>query len=414
MDTLEIINNKYKGLELHKSDVETIILGYAASEIDDDTMKKFLEAIRENDMTEKEIADFVDILVHNGDTLEFPFRTIDEYSTDNIMDKSSLILVPLLSSMGVKTLNISESDNAGNALRLGAIDGIQLELSTDEVIKQMEDKKAAFVVQGENVCPLNKKIFNLAIKNNLVSLPLVIVNTLCKLLISNSNTIVLDIKIGLDGFITNLEDARKAADIIIKIGHLNGKKIICVLTNQNMPLGKNIGNSLEILEVIDTLKGNGTKELNEYIINLGSLMLSLDKDTPVEESIEYIENALENTSGYDKFKEIIEYQKGNLDSVTLSAKKLSLKSLGTGYICGINLHRLCALTKELGGSDEKNINNGVGFKLHKTVGDYVTTDDELVTVYYDKQDLALKSIYECFVYSDERVEKPTIIYDIVR
>ncbi len=414
MDTLEIINNKYKGLELHKSDVEAIILDYAASEIDDDTMKKFLQAICENNMTEKEIADFADILVHNGDALEFPFRTIDTYSTDDIIDNSALILVPLLSSMGVKTLNISEGIDSGNALRLGAIDGIRLKLSTDEVIKQMEEEKAVFVIRNDNVCPLNKKIFDLAIKSDLVSLPLVIINSLCKILISNSSTIILDIKISLDGFVKNLEDARKVADTIIKIGHLNGKRIICVLTNQNIPLGRCIGNCLEILEVMETLKGNGTNEINEYIISFGSLILSLDKDTLVEESIEYIENALENKSGYDKFKKIINYQNGNLDSITLPLKKLTLRSLRNGYIYGINMRHLCDLVKELSGLNEKNLNNGVGFKLHKTIGDYVTTDDELITVYYDKQDLSLKSIYECFVYSNEKIEKPTIIYDIVR
>lgn len=410
MDILEIINNKYNGLELHKSDVEAVILGYADSKIDDNAMKKFLEAIYKNSMTEKEIADFVDVLIHSEKTLEPPLRTIARYSSDTIMDGSTLILTSLLSSMGVKILNISDDDS----LDLENTCGLKLNLSDDEIIKQMDDIKAVFTKYSDSPCLLNKKIFDLAVSNNIVSLPLVIINNLCKLLISNSNVIVFDIKIGLNSYINNLEDAKEAADIIMKIGSLKGKRIICVLSNRDIPLGRCIGGSLELLEVEDTLKGHGTSELNEYIINLGSLMLSLDKDTPIEESIEYMENALENSTGYDKFKSIIEYQKGNLEGICVSNRKITLKSLHNGYISNINLCKLNSLAKELGMGDNNIVNNSVGFKLHKTVGDYVTKNDELITVYYKDHDLTLNSIYECFKYTNEKKEKQNIIFDIIK
>ena len=238
-----------------------------------------------------------------------------------------------------------------------------------------------------------------------------------KKLASGASKIVIDLKVGNGALMTNIDDAKELARIMVKIGHLNGKETICVLTNMNEPLGNAIGNALEILESIETLKGKGPHDLNELVINLGSLMLSLDKNMPVEEAIEYVENALKTGVGYEKFAELVKYQHGNINNIKVAETTLEVKAPQSGYIKNIDTLKLGNLARKLGAgrlTKDDIIDPTVGFILHKKVADKVEEGESLITIYYHEKVLPISDVLDCFDFSASPVDKPQLIYEIIK
>ncbi len=421
MNILEIIEKKTKGEELTKEELNYAIMGYVNDEIPDYQMSSFLMAVYLKGMTDKETIDLTDIMLHSGKVLDFGFDSIDKHSTGGVGDKTTIVLAPLMAALDVKMLKMSGrglGHTGGTIDKLEAISGFQTNISLEEVQKQVEDIGVAIVSQMGGLCPADKKLYALRdVTGTVASIPLIASSIMSKKLASGASKIIIDLKVGNGALMTNLEDAKELARIMVNIGHLNGKETICVLTNMDEPLGNAIGNSLEVLEAIDTLKGNGPKDLNELVINLGSLMLSLDKNMPIEEAIEYVENALEKGLGYEKLVEMVAYQHGDIDNIPVSSKKFDIKAYQSGYIKSINALKLGELARKLGAgrfAKDDVIDQTVGFVLHKKVGDKVLKDEVLITVYYNEKDLPLSDIFDCFEYSDEEISKPTLIYEIIK
>ena len=420
-DILEIIDKKSMGRELTKSEIEFAVMGYVNDEIPDYQFSALLMAIKLMGMTDKEVMDLTDIMLHSGEVLELGFDSVDKHSTGGVGDKTTIVLAPLVGALGVKVAKMSGrglGHTGGTIDKLESIGGFETGMSLDCLKNQVEDIGVALVGQMGNLCPADKKIYALRdVTGTVSSIPLIASSIMSKKLASGASKIVIDLKVGRGALMNNMDDARELASLMVKIGNLFGKNTICVLTNMDEPLGYAVGNSLEVLESIETLKGNGPSDLNDLVINLGSLMLSLDKKMDVEVAIEYVENALKSKTGYEKFLEVVEYQHGNIDDIAVASNTKEIVSSKSGYIKGIDALKIGELARRLGaGRKNKDdiVDSSVGFVLHKKISDKVTEGDSLVTVYYNDKIVSDIDILDCFEFSNVEVSKPTLIYEIIK
>lgn len=420
-DILEIIDKKSMGRELTKSEIEFAVMGYVNDEIPDYQFSALLMAIKLMGMTDKEVMDLTDIMLHSGEVLELGFDSVDKHSTGGVGDKTTIVLAPLVGALGVKVAKMSGrglGHTGGTIDKLESIGGFETGMSLDCLKNQVEDIGVALVGQMGNLCPADKKIYALRdVTGTVSSIPLIASSIMSKKLASGASKIVIDLKVGRGALMNNMDDARELASLMVKIGNLFGKNTICVLTNMDEPLGYAVGNSLEVLESIETLKGNGPSDLNDLVINLGSLMLSLDKKMDIEVAIEYVENALKSKTGYEKFLEVVEYQHGNIDDIAVASNTKEIVSSKSGYIKGIDALKIGELARRLGaGRKNKDdiVDSSVGFVLHKKISDKVTEGDSLVTVYYNDKIVSDIDILDCFEFSNVEVSKPTLIYEIIK
>ena len=421
MDILEIISKKENSLELNAAELEYAVMGYVNGEIPDYQMSVFLEAIKIYGMTDKEIIELTDIMLKSGEVIELGFDSVDKHSTGGVGDKTTLVLCPLVAFLGVKVAKMSGrglGHTGGTIDKLEAISGFRTDLKLDELKKQVEKIGIALVGQMGNLCPADKKIYALRdVTGTVRSIPLIASSIMSKKLASGARKIVIDLKVGNGAILSTMEEAKELARLMVKIGYLKGKETICVLTNMDEPLGRAIGNSLEVIEAIETLKGNGPEDLNELVINLGSLMLSLDKGISIEEATYYVEDALRNGQAYSKFKEVVEYQGGDINNIEVSDRILTIKSKEEGYIKSIDALKLGEVAKRLGAgrqTKEDEINPRVGLVLHKKVADEVKIGDDLISVYYEDKQVSENDLLSAFEITKEKVDKSKLIYEIIK
>ena len=249
------------------------------------------------------------------------------------------------------------------------------------------------------------------------SIPLIASSIMSKKIASGASIIVIDVKVGNGALMKNKEDATKLAKLMIKIGKKYNRKVVCVLSNMEEPLGKNIGNGLEVKEAIDTLKGNGPKDLTKLVLVLGIILVKEALNITDKEANELLIENIKNGKAYDKFKEFISAQGGNIDSILVEDNVVSIKSNKDGFIEHIDALKLGEIVKNIGGgriSKEDKIDYGVGLSLNKKVGDYLLGNEELLKLYLKDKDIAIKDITDCFIITDSEVEKPELIIDIIR
>ncbi len=421
MNILDIIEKKVKKLELTQNELEFAVMGYVNGEIPDYQMSALLMAIMLNGMSEKETVSLTEIMLASGDKLTFDFNTVDKHSTGGVGDKTTLILVPLVAALGTKVAKMSGrglGHTGGTIDKLESIEGFKTSLTIDELKKQVEEIGACIAGQTGNLCPADKKIYALRdVTGTVSSIPLIASSIMSKKLASGASKIVIDLKVGEGALMTNIEDARILANLMVKIGRLSGKEVIVVLTNMNEPLGYAVGNALEVNEAIDTLKGHGPKDLEELVINLASLMISLDQNIPMEILIENVENALKDGSAFEKFKEIVNYQGGDINNIKVAENVTLVKAEQDGYIRNIDALKIGELARRLGAGRVKKddeINPRVGIVLEKKVSDEVKAGDVLARIYAENVIIPTQDVLECFEISNEKVDKPTLIYEIIK
>ncbi len=421
MNILDIIAKKVKKLELTKNELEFAVTGYVKGEIPDYQMSALLMAIMLNGMTEKETACLTEVMLNSGDKLTFDYNIVDKHSTGGVGDKTTLVLVPLVASLGTKVAKMSGrglGHTGGTIDKLEAIEGFNTNLTVEEFKKEVEEIGASIAGQTGDLCPADKKIYALRdVTGTVASIPLIASSIMSKKLASGANKIVIDLKVGIGALMTNLEDARKLANLMVKIGRLSGKEVIVVLTNMNEPLGYAVGNALEVHEAIDTLKGQGPKDLEELVINLASLMVSLDQNIPMEILLENVERALKDGEAYEKFKEIILYQGGDINNIKIADNITEVIAENDGYVKSIDALKIGELARRLGAGRVKKddiINPKVGIVLTKKVSDEVKKGDVLAKIYYDNTIIPTQDVLECFKITKEKVEKPKLIYEIIK
>ena len=424
MDIIDIINKKRLNKELTREEIEYAVNGYIDGSVKDYQMSSLLMAIVLNGMTDKETINLTDIMMKSGDVLnlnKIDGIIVDKHSTGGVGDKVTLVLAPLLASLGIKIAKMSGrglGHTGGTIDKLESIEGFNTKMDEDKFIKQVNDIGIALVGQTANLVPADKKIYALRdVTGTVESIPLIASSIMSKKLASGADIIMIDVKVGNGALMKNIDDARKLANLMVKIGKAYRKPTICLLTNMEEPLGFAIGNSLEVIEAVNTLKGNGPSDLLEVVITLCSIIIGAVKKIPNNEAKNMLFKQLNNGEAYKKFEELVIAQGGDINKIITTDKAFSIKSDKEGYINNIDAFHLGEIAKKIGAGRitlEDKIDYEVGIVLNKKVGNFVKKDEELAKVYLKDKDVSVTEILECFQIDEELTNNPKLILDIIK
>ena len=424
MTIIDVINKKRLNMELSREEIEFAVNGYVEGTVLDYQMSSLLMAIVLNGMTTRETIDLTDVMLNSGDMIDLSSIdgiVVDKHSTGGVGDKVTLVLAPLLASLGIKIAKMSGKGlghTGGTIDKLESIPGFDTKISLDKFIKQVNDINIAIVGQTGNLVPADKKIYALRdVTGTVESIPLIASSVMSKKIASGADIIIIDVKVGSGALMKTLEDARELSNMLVKIGEYYKKPTVCIITNMDEPLGYAVGNSLEVIEAINTLKGNGPSDLLEVVITLCSIIIGAVKKISNSEAKELLFKQLNNGEAYKKFEQLVTSQGGNLDLLTTSNKVFSIKSDKAGYINKIDALKLGEIAKKIGAGRntlDDEIDYGVGIVLNKKVGDYVEVNDELLKVYLNEKDISMGEILSCYKIEDERKEPNDLILDIIK
>ena len=422
MNIIDIINKKRLKKPLNDDEIKYVIDGYLSGDIKDYQMSSLLMAILLNDMTNDEIYSLTKYMADSGDRLDLSplgLNVVDKHSTGGVGDKTTLIIAPLVASCGVKVAKMSGrglGHTGGTIDKLESIPGFTVNLTEKEFLKQVNDIKVAITSQTENIAIADKKIYALRdVTGTVESIPLIASSIMSKKIALGAKKLVLDVKVGNGALIKNIEDARRLSKLMIDIGKYNGIDVICVLTNMNVPLGTNIGNSLEVEEAIQILKDGKDGSLKDLCIELASHMVSLGLDISYKSAKERVLEKLDNGEAYKKFLELIERQHGNINKLPKAKHAYKIKSVSAGYLTDINAYKLGILSMSLGAgrkNKEDKIDYSDGIIVNKNIGDYINKDDVIMTLYTNKKVTEVDNTI--FKISSKEANKTKLIYEVIK
>ena len=419
MNIKEIINKKRNGNELSNDEIKYAVECFVDGSIPDYQMSALLMAICTRGMNFNETLSLTDVMLKSGEVLDLSSIegiVADKHSTGGIGDKVTLILAPILASLGVKIAKMSGRGlgfTGGTIDKLESIPNFNVSLTDTEFINEVNDIGMAISSATENIDIADKKIYALRDATSTVeSIPLIASSIMSKKLASNADIIVIDVKVGSGALIKNKKDAKLLSRYLIDIGAHYNKKVFCLLTNMNEPLGYNIGNKLEVIEAIDALNGTGAKDLMEVVYSIASIIISEIKGISLDSACEECIKSIKDKSAYNKFLEFVKYQNGDITNIDTNSKVLTVFSNSTGYITDIDAESIGMLTLELGAgriNKEDTIDYDVGIILDKKVGDYVSDGDILGRIYYNNKEIDINKFRDCFKYSLEKIDEDTIL-----
>ena len=422
MNIIDIINKKRLNQTLTDKEIKYIIDGYLSNEIKDYQMSSLLMAILLNDMNNEEIYSLTKYMADSGDKLDLTSlgdNVVDKHSTGGVGDKTTLIIAPIVASCGVKVAKMSGKGlghTGGTIDKLESIKGFKVNLSEEEFINQVNNINVAITSQTENIALADKKIYALRdVTGTVESIPLIASSIMSKKIALGAKKLVLDVKVGSGALIKNIEDARRLSKLMIDIGKNNNIEVICILTNMDIPLGNNIGNSLEVLETIDILKNNKQGNLRELCIELSSHMVSLGLNIDYDIAKEQVLENLENNNAYNKFLELITNQEGDINNLPKSKNKYEIKSMTEGYLTNIDAYKLGLLSMSLGAgrkNKEDSLDYGAGIIVNKNINDYINKGDIIMTLYTNKQISTIDN--SIFKISDKKTTNNKLIYEIIK
>lgn len=431
MNVLDLIIKKRDGYSLTKAEIDYLINGYASGEIPDYQMSAFLMATYFKGMNKDEIFALTMAMENSGKTVDLSqikgFK-VDKHSTGGVGDKTTLVLAPLVASLGIKFAKMSGrglGHTGGTLDKLESIRDFNVNLSISEFIDQVENINIAIIGQTKEINIADKKLYALRdVTGTVPSIPLIASSIMSKKLAAGADAIILDVKVGSGAFMPNIEEALKLASAMKDIGTMANKKVTCVLTNMDEPLGLAIGNSLEVIEAINTLNGRGPKDLTELCLTLGSyLVVDAGLETSLEEARKTLLEQIRNGRALAKFVELVKSQGGNVDYIHHPelfdlGDVVELKAETSGYISRIDSYKVGHASMLLGAGRENldsEIDYSVGIVLNKKVGDYVNCGDVLAYLYVNDKnvDEAYNMLKEAYTYTDQEITTKLIL-DVVR
>ena len=434
MNTYEIIEKKKLGQVLTEDEIKFFVNGYTKGDIPDYQASALLMAIYFKGLNIDETYILTKAIIDSGKTIDLSKIEgikVDKHSTGGVGDTTSLILGPLVASCGVPFAKMSGrglGHTGGTLDKLESIPNMNINLTIDEFIKNTNEIKMALAGQTENVTPADKKLYALRDATATVdNLSLISSSIMSKKIAVGSDSLILDVKVGSGAFMKNLDDARALSKMMVEIGHKFNRQTIAIITNMDEPLGKNIGNSLEVIEAIDTLNGNGPKDLTDLCLELGAKLLYLAKKVETEEEgINILKEKIKNKEALNKFKEFVEKQGGDSSYIDDPSKfKLSpivkeVYSDSDGYIKKIDALLIGEAAKNLGAGREKKedeIDLGAGIVLNKKIDDYVKKGDLLATLYTQRENevqRAVCDIKNAYIIGDKNKMPYKIIIEEIR
>lgn len=434
MRMYDIILKKRNGGELSLEEIDYFVQGFTKGEIPDYQASALLMTIYFNKMSKRETADLTMSMVKSGDILnldDIDGIKVDKHSTGGVGDTTTLLLAPMVASTGVPIAKMSGrglGHTGGTIDKLESFPGFSVELSKEKFIENVNNIGLALVSQTGNLAPADKKIYALRdVTATVDSMPLIASSIMSKKIASGANAIVLDVKVGEGAFMKTPGEARALAKEMVDIGKSVGRDTIAVISDMDQPLGYAIGNSLEIIEAINTLKGKGPKDLLELSLVLGSNMLLLAKKvSTLEEGKELLLENIKNGKALEKLKEFIIAQGGNeefVDNIDLFEKPsyiIDVKSNSSGVIKKIHSEALGIIAMKLGAGrakKEDSIDLSVGIVLEKKRGDKVAKGQVLAKVYANdnnKGNIAAREILKEIEIVDKYEENIPLIYEIIQ
>ena len=434
MRMYDLIMKKRKGEELITEEINFFVDGFTKGEIPDYQASAMLLAIFFNKMNKRETADLTNAMVESGDKIDLSNIKgikVDKHSTGGVGDKTSISLTPLVASLGIPVAKMSGrglGHTGGTIDKLETFKGFSVELTEEQFMENVNKINIAIMGQSGNLVPADKKLYALRdVTATVDNMSLIASSIMSKKLASGADAIVLDVKVGDGAFMKTPETAKELAQEMVDIGKHLGRETIGVISDMDQPLGYAIGNSLEVIEAIELLKGNGPKDLLELTLTIGSNMLLCAKMAESEEEARkmLMEN-IENGKGLEKLKDFVKAQGGDISPIDDYSKFPQAKyvekvtSPVDGYITKIHAEAFGLIAMELGAgraTKESEIDLAVGIVLNKKRGEKVNKGDVLAYIHSnseEKIEKARKSILENIVIEDSYDLNIPLIYDIVR
>ncbi|MDY2987193.1 MAG: pyrimidine-nucleoside phosphorylase [Peptoniphilus sp.] len=432
MNTYEIIENKKNGLKLTPEEIKYIVEGYTKGNIPDYQVSALLMAICLKGMDVDETFNLTKSMIESGDTIDLTGiegKKVDKHSTGGVGDTTTLVLGPLVASCGIPFAKMSGrglGHTGGTLDKLESIPGLSIDLGIEEFIDNTNKIKLAICGQTTDVTPADKKIYALrdttATVNNV---SLISSSIMSKKIAVGADCLVLDVKVGSGAFMKTVEDAVELSEMMVSLGEKAGKNTQAVITNMNQPLGRAVGNSLEVIEAINTLKGQGPEDLYELSMELAEKLLLVSGHSQTEEEArEALEEKIASGKAYEKFKEFVELQGGDVSYVEdVNKFELSpmfeLFSEVDGYVQGIDALGIGEASKNLGAgreTKESELDLGAGIVLNKKIGDRVSKGELIATLYTKKDNVEeiKEQILKAFKFSDSKVEKDQLILKVIK
>lgn len=433
MNIKEIIAKKRDKKELTKEEINFFITEYVKGNVSDYQIAALIMAIFLNGMTMQETTDLTLEMANSGEILDLSTIeniVVDKHSTGGVGDKITIVLTPIIASLGIPVAKMSGRGlgfTGGTVDKLESIPGYNTQIEIEEFIKNVKEIGISIIGQTGNLAPADKKIYALRDSISCVeNMSLIASSIMSKKIAAGAQKIVLDVTVGRGAFMKTKEDAIKLSNIMKEIGKLADRETVCVLTNMNEPVGKAIGNTLEIIETIECLKGNIPEDIKEIILELGSYIIKLaGKGENLEENkLKLLEN-INNGKAYDKFLELIEKQHGDITYIENPEKFEKAKyilpviSEKQGYVETLNAEKVGLISVELGAGrikKEDSIDHAVGIVLNKKITDKVEVGEILAYVHANNEEkgkLEVEQLKQTYKISENQVEKQNHIIDIV-
>lgn len=423
MNILDIINKKRLNFSLSKGEIEYVVRAYLDDIIKDYQMSSLLMAICINGMNQDEINYLTEAMINSGETIDLSNiggATVDKHSTGGVGDKTTLIVAPIVASLGVKVYKMSGrglGHTGGTIDKLESIPGFKVDLTKKQFLSQVNKINLSVVSQTANLVPADKKIYALRdVTGTVESIPLIASSIMSKKIALGASNIVIDLKVGSGALIKNLDDATKLANIMINIGKKYKRKVVCLLTNMDIPLGYNVGNSLEIKEAISVLKNEGEENLTNLCVALASHMVSLALKISFDEAREKVINTLKSGDALAKFYEFINFQQGRIDEMKDALYKYDVKAPINGFLTNIDAYIVGCYACKIGcgrRSKEDVIDYDAGIIIRKKINDYVSTNDIVFTVFSNSEIKDFQRLLDSLTISSKKIELPPLIYKVM-
>lgn len=429
MRMVDIIEKKRDGHALSDEEIAFFIQGYTNKNIPDYQVSALLMAIYFNGMTDQESTTLTLEILKSGDQIDLSKisgKKVDKHSTGGVGDKTTLVLGPLVASTGAKVAKLSGrglGHTGGTLDKLESIPGLTINLEIEDFIAQVNDIGIAVAGQTANLTPADKLLYALRdVTATVPSIPLIASSIMSKKLASGSDVIVLDVKVGEGAFMKSLDEARELSKLMVKIGTNLDRKVVAFITDMSQPLGRAVGNKLEVKEAIETLQGKGPDDLTTLCKAIGSHMVNAaDLTTSLEEANTLIDQKIENHDALNKQLAFIEAQGGTLPDLDdfIDVKEIiDIEASDDGYISSINALTIGVAAMKLGAGRETkddDIDPDVGIVLTKKVGDTVTKGEVIAQVYNNLDDISdiIKDIDNAFSITSDPVDKHHIIFEII-
>ncbi len=422
MNFIDIIRKKRDGKVLSKEEIEFFAFSAANETVPDYQLSALLMAMYLNGLNERETLDLTDAMARSGDMADLSGVegvTGDKHSTGGVGDKTTLVVAPIVAECGIKVAKMSGrglGHTGGTVDKLESIPGFRTTLETDEFINTVNECGLCVAGQSGKLCPADKKLYGLRdVTATVDNMPLIASSIMSKKLAGGADCIVLDVKCGSGAFMKDMESAKALAEKMVEIGRGAGKKIAALITNMDVPLGYSIGNSLEVLEAVETLKGNGPEDLTELCILLAAKLLELAGKGSFDECKNLARSKINNGSALKRLARMVALQGGDAEYILnpsafkLSPYKYEIKAPENGYIVSMDAEGIGSVCVALGAGrqrKEDSIDPGAGIILHKKTGDRVEKGEKTATLYCSAQELFDEAVPMFIKYISIGKEKP--------